>query len=362
MSTNTADGDKCTKNGPARPLVQSTNESRLAIRSPLTVYITGTGGYLPQRIVSNAEVATEAGVGPEWIERKTGILSRRWAGDGVATSDLAISAANAALADAAIFAEEISILIVATSTPDYSQPPTAAIVQAGVAAVNATSFDINAVCSGFTFALSVAQQMLALSGGKALVIGADLYSRILNPRDRKTVILFGDGAGAAVIEASESPREESSHRIICTKLHSYGELYNLIKVPSSGSRLPFGTGVSEELRYFTMDGYAVREFVSGRLPALISDFLLSAGVNPEEIDHFVPHQANGIMVRDVFCHLGLNQARLHLMVDRVGNTGSASIPLMLDELSRSNFLLTGQKILLAGFGGGMSVGLCLVEW
>ncbi|WP_291280160.1 3-oxoacyl-ACP synthase III family protein [Galactobacter sp.] len=323
------------------------------------VSITGTGSYVPPRVVTNDEIGPAANVDDAWVQRKTGIVTRHWADDGVATSDLAIEAARRALVSAGVQAEEITLLVVATSTPDHSQPPTAAIVQGGIGATNAVAFDLNAVCSGFAFALSTVSQMLMVQGGKALVIGADLYSRILNPADRKTVILFGDGAGAAVV--AQGPTD-GGHRLLHTRLHSYGHLHHVIKVPAGGTRLPLDASVDDELKYFTMDGRAVRDFVAENLPGLVTDFLAECGVEAAQIRHFVPHQANGVMLKDIFATMDLPQARIHLNVDEVGNTGSASIPMMLDEVARADLIAPGEKVLLAGFGGGMAAGLALIEW
>jgi 3-oxoacyl-[acyl-carrier-protein] synthase-3 len=324
------------------------------------VSITGTGSYVPLRVVSNDEIAPAAGVDDAWIQRKTGIVTRHWVGPDVATSDLAVKAAERALDAAGVKAEEITLLVVATSTPDHSQPPTAAIVQDGIGATNAVAFDLNAVCSGFAFALSTVQQMLMVQGGKALVIGADLYSRILNPADRKTVILFGDGAGAAVVEPQAQLGR--GHRILHTRLHSYGHLHDVIKVPAGGSRLPLDSSPDDELRYFTMDGRAVRNFVTENLPGLVADFLREAGVENSQIQHFIPHQANGVMLQDVFGTMSLPNARIHLNVSDVGNTGAGSIPLILDEVAHADLIAPGELVLLAGFGGGMAAGLALIQW
>ncbi|MGO3152612.1 MAG: 3-oxoacyl-ACP synthase III family protein [Galactobacter sp.] len=325
-----------------------------------SVSITGTGSYVPPRVVTNEEIGPAANVDDAWIQRKTGIVRRHWVDSDVATSDLAIEAAKRALDSAGVDADEITLLVVATSTPDHSQPPTAAIVQGSIGATHAVAFDLNAVCSGFAFALSTVQQMLMVQGGKGLVIGADLYSRILNPADRKTVILFGDGAGAAVVERQATPG--GGHRILHTQLHSYGDLHHVIKVPAGGSRLPLDATVDDELRYFTMDGRAVRDFVAQKLPKLVADFLDEAGVDPAQVGHFIPHQANGVMLQDVFDTMDLPNAQIHLNVSEVGNTGAGSIPLMLDEVARGGLIGPGEKVLLAGFGGGMAAGLALLQW
>ncbi|WP_331725810.1 ketoacyl-ACP synthase III (plasmid) [Streptomyces xanthophaeus] len=323
------------------------------------VRILGTGAYVPDRVVSNDEAAASAGVDDAWIFSKTAIRERRWATDDQATSDLATAAARAALQSAGITAEQLSVIVVATSTPDRPQPPTAAYVQQKLGAVGAAAFDVNAVCSGMVFALSAAEGVLARSGGHALVIGADLYSRILNRADRRTVVLFGDGAGAVVL----GPSAGHAPRIRHVALHSFGELSGLIEVPAGGSRLPLDhAGLDAGLQYFAMDGRGVRSFVTDNLPQLTKQFLHEAGVVPDEISHFVPHQANGVMLDSVFEGLGLARATMHWTLAEYGNTGTASIPITLDAAARAGAFRPGDLILLAGFGGGMSAGFALVEW
>ncbi|MFI6639868.1 3-oxoacyl-ACP synthase III family protein [Streptomyces sp. NPDC050504] len=323
------------------------------------VRILGTGAYVPERIVSNDEVAAAAGVDDAWITGKTGIRERRWAADGQATSDLATAAGRAALRSAGLTADDLSVIVVATSTPDRPQPPTAAYVQQRLGAGGAAAFDVNAVCSGAVFALSAAEGVLARTGGHALVIGADVYSRILNRADRRTVILFGDGAGAVVLGASA----DHGPRVRHLALHSFGEHSDLIQVPAGGSRMPVDRTVLDAgLQYFTMDGRGVRDFVGDHLPQLVKGFLHECGVVPDDIGHFVPHQANGAMLDSVFAALELPQATMHRTVTHYANTGAASIPITLDAAARAGAFTAGDLILVAGFGGGMSAGFALVEW
>jgi 3-oxoacyl-[acyl-carrier-protein] synthase-3 len=323
-----------------------------------SVGILGTGSYLPARVVSNDEVGLRAGVDDEWIRRKTGISTRRWAASSEATSDLAAEAATAALADAGIDATELSLLVVATSTPDHSQPPTAAITQAKIGARHAAAYDVNAVCSGFEFALNMVAQALAVSGGYAVVVGADLYSRILNPADRRSVILFGDGAGAVVL----GPSADARRTVVAGKIVTFGEYADAISVPMGGTRIPYGTHPDDDLRFFRMDGRAVRSFVVGRIPALIRAFLDECGVAPEAVRHFIPHQANGVMLEELYQALDLPSMQLHLVVSGYGNTGAASIPITLAEVAARHQIAEGELALFAGFGGGMSAGLTLVRW
>ncbi|WP_062650799.1 3-oxoacyl-ACP synthase III family protein [Streptomyces maremycinicus] len=320
--------------------------------------ILGTGAFVPDRVVSNDEVGAAAAVDDAWVIRKTAIRERRWAAADQATSDLATAAGRAALESAGITADQLTVIVVATSTPDRPQPPTAAYVQHHLGATDAAAFDLNAVCSGEVFALTAVEGVLARRGGHALVIGADVYSRILDPHDRRTVVLFGDGAGAMVLG-----RTGHGARIRHAAHHTFGELAHLIQVPGGGSRLPLDQHTLDAGRqYFTMDGRAVRSFVEDRLPPLTKQFLHEAGVAPDDISHFVPHQANGVMLDTVFAELALSRATMHLTLTRYGNTGAASIPITLDEAARQGAFRPGELILLAGFGGGMAAGFALLEW
>ncbi|OIJ68242.1 3-oxoacyl-ACP synthase [Streptomyces mangrovisoli] len=326
--------------------------------------ILGTGSYLPEAKISNEPVAERAGVTDEWIQRKTGIRSRRYAADDEATSDLAVHAARAALASAGVRAEDLGWIVVATSTPDQPQPATACMVQERIGAVRAAAFDLNSVCSGFVFALATVAGLLAqraagtTSPPLGLVIGADLYSRIIDPADRRTAILFGDGAGAVVLGAVPSGRG-----IIGSHLASHGHLSDLIRVEAGGSRAPASARtLAEGGHYFKMNGRAVFEYVQRELPRAVSDVLKAYAVEPDEVDHFVPHQANGVLLGTILPELGLPRARTHLTVAEHGNTSASSIPLALDEANRQGALKDGEVVLLAGFGGGMSLGATLLRW
>ena len=323
-----------------------------------SVAILGTGAYLPDRVVPNEEAGAGAGVTDAWITRKTAISRRRWAAPDQATSDLATAAARSALESAGITPGQLSAVVVATSTPDRPQPPTAAYVQHNLGARDAAAFDINAVCTGFVFALASVEATIARSGGYALVVGADVYSRILDPADRRTVVLFGDGAGAVVL----GPASHGTGVRRCA-LHTFGELSSLIQVPAGGSRHaldPPSHGAG--LQYFAMDGRGVREFVAGRLPQLTKEFLHDAAVVPGDIRHVVPHQANGVLLDEVVAELALPRATVHRTLADYGNTGAASVPITLDAAARADAFRPGDLILLAGFGGGMAVGFALVEW
>ncbi|WP_405817711.1 ketoacyl-ACP synthase III [Streptomyces sp. NBC_00838] len=324
----------------------------------VTIHVLGTGAYVPERIVSNDEVGAPAGVDDDWITRKTAIRQRRWAAEGQATSDLATAAGRAALEAAGISPEQLTVIAVATSTPDQLQPPTAAYVQHHLGAAGTAAFDVNAVCSGTVFALSSVAGTLVHRGGYALIIGADVYSRILDPADRRTVVLFGDGAGAMVL--GPTGKGPVVRRVA---LHTFGDLTGLIGVPAGGSRRPLDEGaLSAGLQYFAMDGREVRRFVVEQLPQLTKGFLHEAGVEAADISHFVPHQANGVMLDTVFEELHLPRATMHRTVETYGNTGAASIPITMDAAVRAGSFRPGELVLLAGFGGGMAASFALIEW
>ncbi|MEW1907617.1 ketoacyl-ACP synthase III [Kitasatospora sp. NPDC085895] len=324
--------------------------------------IVGTGSYVPAEVVSNEEVAAGAGVTAEWIEERTGIGRRHRAAPHEATSDLAAEAARRALRQAGVTADRLAFVVVATSTPDHPQPATASIVQHLIGARRAAAFDVNAVCSGFVYGLAVGTQMLRGGTDPAapygLVIGADIYSRILDREDRRTAVLFGDGAGAAVLGPVPA-----GLGVVQTLLQGRGDQHRLIGVAAGGSRRPASAEtVAEGGHWFRMDGRAVRGFVHEALPGAVSTLLRRAEVPAREVRHFVPHQANGVMLNQVWSELGLPGATMHLTVDRHANTGAASVAVTLDAVHRRGGLERGDLVLLAGFGGGMNIGAALLRW
>ncbi|MGN9843367.1 3-oxoacyl-ACP synthase III family protein [Nonomuraea sp. H19] len=321
--------------------------------------ILGTGSYLPKEEVANEEVAAKAGVTAEWIQRKTQISSRRHAAPDEATSDLAIRAARNALSQARVDIGQIGYIIVSTSTGDSPQPPTSYLVQDALGGRGAACFDINVVCSGFVYALALAHSLVELRPGTyALVVAADVYSRILDATDRRTAVLFGDGAGAAVV----GPVPERSG-IIGFDLSSDGSASQLIRVEAGGSRLPASHETVEAGdHFFRMDGRGVLNYVMEHVPPVLESLMVRAGFQPHEVDVFVPHQANGVMVTELVERAGLTGARIARTLERYGNVGSASVPVALDEANRSGLIKDGDLVLLAGFGGGMSIGACLLHW
>ena len=324
-----------------------------------SVGILATGSYLPKEEISNEEIARKVGVAAEWIERKTQIRSRRYAAADEATSDLAAGAALDALRGANMSVDEIDYIIVATSTGDSPQPPTAYFVQDLLKAYNSACFDINVVCSGFTYGLALAQSLVVLHPDKhALVIAADLYSRILDFSDRRTAVLLGDGAGAAVVGAVEEP-----NGIIDTELRSMGDARHLIRVEAGGSRHPASRDtVAAGGHLFRMDGRGVRDFVMGHVPFLLKDLVTRSGFALEDVRHFIPHQANGVLLTELIERAGLSGARTPRTLERYGNVGSASVPIALADAHHRGGIKDGDLVLLAAFGGGMSIGACLLLW
>lgn len=324
-----------------------------------SIGILGTGSYLPKEEVTNAEVASRVGVPTEWIENKTQIAGRRYAAPDEATSDLALRAATRALEQAGMGADRIDYLIVSTSTPDSPQPPTAYHVQRGLDAYGAACFDINVVCSGFVYGLALAESLVSRRpGSHALVVAADVYSRILDFSDRRTAVLLGDGAGAAVVGPVAAP-----YGFIDFELGSRGDAHRLIRVEAGGSRIPTSEQtLADGGHFFRMEGRGVRDFVMENFPGFLKNFSDRIGVGVEQIEHFVPHQPNGIMLSQLVDLAGLSGAHTHRTLERYGNTGSASIPITLDDANRAGRFKDGDLVLLGGFGGGMSLGVTLLRW
>jgi 3-oxoacyl-[acyl-carrier-protein] synthase-3 len=325
-----------------------------------SVGILGTGSYVPERAVSNAELATFVrGADPDWVSKKTLIESRRFAAPDEATSDLAAKAAVAALEKAQLSADWVDYLIVSTSTGDSPQPPTSALVQAQIGATRAACFDINVVCSGFVFGLALARSLVVTNPGAiVLVVAADTYSRILDFDDRRTAALFGDGAGAAVVGAVPS-----GYGVLDVELVTRGDASNLIRVDAGGSRRPASAQtVADGGHWFKMDGRGVRDFVVEGVPPILGHLLKRAKLTAEEIDHFVPHQPNGNLLTELVELCGLQGAQTHRTLEQYGNAGSASVPIGLDAANRSGALKDGDLVLLAGFGGGMAVGASVLRW
>jgi 3-oxoacyl-[acyl-carrier-protein] synthase-3 len=318
--------------------------------------ITGTGSHLPPGRVGNADLAARlAADGIEtsdaWITERTGIRARHFVDPGVQTSDLAVHAARHALEAAGRRADEIDLIVVATSTPDMIFPSTACIVQRKLGNHGAAAFDVQAVCTGFVYALAMADAMIR--GGlasRALVIGAEVFSRILDFKDRTTCVLFGDGAGAVVLEASDTPG------VLASELHADGRHVDILCVPGQVA----GGGVTGD-PFVRMDGQAVFKLAVGVLDSVSRSVLAKAGRTPEGVRWLIPHQANIRIMQSAARKLGLPPERLVVTVDQHGNTSAASIPLALDTAVRDGRIRRGDGVLLQGVGGGFTWGAVLLD-
>ncbi len=321
--------------------------------------ILATGSYLPKDEVSSEEVAHLVGVSAEWIERKTQIRSRHYAAPNEATSDLAVCAARDALESSDTDVDRIGYIIVSTSIGDSPVPPTSCLVQHGLEAYGAACFDINVACSGFVYGLALARSLVMLQPDTCvLVVAAELFSRSLDFTDRRTAVLLGDGAGAAIVGAVPEP-----YGIIEVDLSSRGDANGLIRIEAGGSRLPAShETVDAGGHYLRMNGREVRDFVMENVPPVLNDVVTRAGTRLAAVDHFVPHQANGVLVTELAERAGLTSAHTARTVEVHGNVGSASIPVTLDAANRSGLLRDGDLVLLAGFGAGMAIGACLMRW
>lgn len=315
--------------------------------------IAGVGSYLPGQPVSNLDlIARGIDTSDDWIVSRTGIKSRHLADVGVTSSSLAYEASRSALAAANASADEIDLIIVATSTPDFIFPSTACLLQEKLGNVGAMAFDIQAVCSGFVYALTVAEKFIRSgSHKKALVVGAEVFSRILDWDDRATCVLFGDGAGAVVLEASDRPG------ILATAAHADGSQNRILSVPGNvcGGKV---TGDP----FLRMDGQAVFKFAVRVLADVAKECCTAAAIPSSELDWLIPHQANIRIIESTSKKLGLPADKVVVTVDQHGNTSAASIPLALDAAVRDGRIQRGQKIMLEGVGGGFTWGAVLLEF
>lgn len=323
----------------------------------------GLGGHVPPVVIDNAQIAEWAGVEESWIVERTGILERRYREPGVATSDLALQAAREALAADPESRDRLGLIIVATSTPDQPQPSTGAILQDKLGLSDIPAFDVNAVCSGFLYALSVADSMMSSrlsgQGGEyALVVGADIYSSLMNRSDRRTVGLFGDGAGAVLL----GPVPDG-YGVLSWRLVTHGELRDLVEVPAGGTRKALDAQAREAGEHlFQMKGRAVREYALSTLPKVIGEALDAAGLRLEEVDRLILHQANTRLVEQCCRELRVDPDRVPLTAPLFGNTAAASIPLTLHREHARRPFRRGERLVLAGVGGGMTAGAVVVRW
>ena len=323
------------------------------------VGILGTGSHLPEREMTNFDMEKIVETSNDWIVTRTGIESRRIADENTATSDLAYKAAEKALEAAGLSAEDIDLIIVGTITPDHQFPATACIVQDKLGAVNAAAFDLEAACSGFIYGVSVGQQFIATGMYEnVLVIGAETMSKILDFEDRKTCILFGDGAGAVVLGPVAKGKGIRS-----MELGADGKGGKSLIMPAGGSRIPASEdSVARRLHYVTMDGSEVFKFAVRAMGGASLRVVEKAGLSVEDVDFLVPHQANMRIIKSAAKRLKLPLEKVHVNLDKLGNMSAASIPVALDEAVRSGKINENDKVVLVGFGGGLTWGACVIDW
>jgi 3-oxoacyl-[acyl-carrier-protein] synthase III len=326
------------------------------------VRIAGVGAYVPERCVNNDDLARTVDTSHEWISEKTGILERRFSGPDEAPSDMGSQAALRCLSHAGVDKASVDLIVVACATPDQSQPAVACMVQEklGIAEYGAPAFDVNSVCSGFVFALSVAQGMMLAAPAQyrsALVIGADAFSKIMNWSDRRTCIFFGDGAGAVLLSQTEADDRRIHFRLGCD-----GRGSRDIEVPAGGTRLPITAEVlAKRQNTFVMDGPRVWEFALRTVPGAIRALLGEHRLQTSDLDLVILHQSNLRMIEAIMANLELPMDRAVTTIESYGNTAAASIPLTLDKARESGRLRSGSRVMLCGFGGGLSWGAALFE-
>jgi 3-oxoacyl-[acyl-carrier-protein] synthase III len=318
--------------------------------------IKGVGGYLPERVLTNDDLARVVDTSDHWITERTGIKERRIAAEGELTSSMGAAAARAALDTAGLAPEDIDLIVLATSTPDQTFPATAVTIQAELGMTHGAAFDVQAVCSGFVFALATADSYLKSGQFKrALVIGAEAFSRILDWQDRTTCVLFGDGAGAVVVEAQKLNGALTDRGILATCLRSDGRYRDKLYVDGG----PSSTGT---VGYLRMDGPEVFRHAVTKIAEVIDATLRQAGYKASDIDWFVPHQANRRILDGAARKLGLNKDRIIITVDKHANTSAASIPLALAAASADGRIKPGNLVLMEAMGGGFTWGAVLIRW
>jgi 3-oxoacyl-[acyl-carrier-protein] synthase-3 len=326
--------------------------------------IIGCGSYLPERVVTNAELSAKLDTTDEWITSRTGIRQRHLAADGELTSDLALKAAERALESAGVPAAKVDIVVLATATPDLTFPATATKVQYRLGMVNGAAFDIQAVCSGFVYGLAIADNFIKTGQCKTvLLIGAETFSRILDWEDRSTCVLFGDGAGAVVLRAGQDDSDAnlggSGHNrgrgVLSTHLHSDGATNDLLYVDG-------GPSSTQTVGHLRMNGREVFRHAVNNFTSIVEEALEANGLSPDDIDWVVPHQANKRILDGTRRKLGLPAEKIIITVDRHANTSAASIPLALDEAIRDGRIKQGDLLMMLAMGGGLTWGAGLVRW
>jgi 3-oxoacyl-[acyl-carrier-protein] synthase III len=321
--------------------------------------VTGTGSSLPARILTNKDLEKMVDTSDEWITTRTGIKERRIAGEGEYLSIHATEAARKALDMSGLRAEEIDLIICATVTPDRQIPATSCTIQHNLGAKRSAAFDLAAGCSGYIYALAVAERFLSGGGYRnAIVIGAEILSKYLDWHDRTTCIIFADGAGATVLSA-----REGTSGILSTSLRTDGSMADFITLPAGGTMLPASEQtVRDGMHYIRMKGNETFKIAVRSIEEVSREAITAAGISPSDIDLYIPHQANRRIIEAVGSRLGLRPEQVYINIDRVGNTSSASIPIALDEAVRAGRVRRGDTILFAAFGAGLTWGAALLRW
>jgi 3-oxoacyl-[acyl-carrier-protein] synthase-3 len=320
--------------------------------------IIGTGAYLPEGVITNADLEKMVDTSDEWITTRTGIKERRIAGKGVATSDLAVNAARQALSNAKLPVELLELIIVATITPDMQFPSVSCLLQDKIGAKNAVCFDIAAACSGFIYGISIARGLVVTGTYRnVLVVGVEMLSSIVDWTDRNTCVLFGDGAGAAVVS------EVSDGGIISVYLGADGGLADLLKVPAGGSRMPSThKTVDERLHYLKMNGNETFKFAVKLMSDAVLKVLSQCGLKSSDIDCLIPHQANGRIIESVAKRVGVPRTKVYLNIEKYGNMSSASTAVALYEAQKEGRIKKGDTVVLVAFGSGLTWGACVIKW
>jgi len=320
--------------------------------------IRGTGSYVPAKVLTNADLERMVATSDEWITERTGIRERRLVGAGEACSDLAVKAAERALKAAGVSAAELDLILLATCTGDYPLPATACLIQHQLGATRAAACDLSAACCGFVYALSVADAYIKTGLRHVLVIGSEVMSAIMDWTDRNTCILFGDGAGAAVVSASDGDRG-----ILSCHLRSDGALCDLITVPGGGSRNPPSEKIiAERMQFIKMKGNETFKVAVRMLEDIARETLAANNLTVKDLDLYVPHQANVRILKSVAGRLGLPLEKMMLNLDRYGNTSAASIPIALDEAVQAGRIKEGSLVMVGAFGAGLTWASALIRW
>ena len=331
-------------------------------KSAVKTGIIATGSYLPPAVLANADLTQFPADSLSMIEKKTGVRQRHHAGPDQVTSDLAAEAAVICLQRAGVEATSVDAIILATSSPDRIQPATATRVQQRLGATGALAFDLNAVCSGFVYGLQVASSLIQTDAcHRVLLIGAEIYSRFLNPEDFSTYPYFGDGAGAVLL-AGTDPDSKSHGRVVRSVLHADGAGADVIQIPAGGTMLPIGRMKQPTQAYFRMIGREVYNFAISKGAEVLRELCAAAGIKVNDLNLIIPHQANINIIRELASGLGIDANTFFVNLDRVGNTAAASIPIALDEALAAGRIHPGDLVALVAFGGGLTWGASLIQY